>query len=665
LREILRVERDSFDQENSVDRFGEILKFIYTKRQIFTANVDYAKASMTYQQAVKNLPKFASYSPIINTPFLSTTSTSAYTNQLAQKGVSRAIDDLAKIAKEGNEEAGSAFGQSVRLSADRIYWFFLGDLIYAATDSLYKTASSDTIDELDSFNLRLILCPITIPNPITGVPITITPAQIPVDVRFFAEWWNENIVKKDLKTYPAGTFVRDVIERLVNNILFEACLSHLLPDEKPPMLRCTYATSKYNFYTNSTPTLKNTGIDSVDLDLNKAKDKSGNIVTTSTPYFSEDFNPNDPEKEIDSFNYLIIYQQSPPLLRELNAQRSNTLKDEDFVPTICSGLASKNFAQVENVSFSKTDAPFLREARYFNNNFGGLALMNNVYDLSFSLSSQSGNTFLFPGTLINFILTDFENQATDVDLQAPAPNSLNIVGIAGPVKPDNYQYTNNDPHHTRIDSAGNSDPTDAYLLGFGGYYIIKSVSYNLSSNESLWTIKVDCKFIGTDFDSPVKRDPVIKSIETDKQACIDVYNDAVAQNEALVQLEDPDATTDFTRAVAQTPSNSTAGVNNLTSNLPPINVNNTSATPVSVAGGSVSQIVNIVSPTISTLIPSGWTRLYGVNGNGSAKKYYLKDGNNYYQVNFDAAGNPTSLGNGSTTKPSGQVVIADADGNAI
>ena len=663
LREILRVERDSFDQENSVDRFGEILNFIYNERKIFQAKVDYNAAKMSYEQAVKNLPKFATAKNYITNYFINAG------QDLSKTDVQDSID-IATKDEENDSSFSIPFFSGSSADPNAIFWVFLGDIIYAASNNLYKTGTNNTIDELDSFNLKTVLAPISIPNPLTGVPIQINPAQIPVDIRFFAEWWNENVVKKDLKIYPYGTFIRDIIERLVNNILFETCLSHLLPDEQPPMIRCTYSTSKYDFFSNGQATASPEGITSVDLDfLPTAKTKTQTVVL-KTPYFSEDFNINDPEKEIDAFNYLIIYQQSPPLLRELNAQKSNTLKDEDFVPTICSGLASKNFAQVENVSFSKTDAPFLREARYFNNNFGGLALMNNVYDLSFSLSSQSGNTFLFPGTLINFILTDFENQATSLTpipstMISPSTPVAIIKGIAGTVTPLNYQYTNNDPHHTRVDSAGNSNPTDAYLLGFGGYYIIKSVSYNLSSNESLWTIKVDCKFIGTDFDSPVKRDPVIQSIETDKQDCINVYNDAVAENEALVQLEDADATTNFTRAVAQTPSNSTAGVNNLTSNLPPTNTNNTSATPVSIGGGSNSQSVNTVSPTISTLIPSGWTKLYGVKSNGSAKKYYLKDGNNYYQVNFDAAGNPTSLGNGSATKPSGQVVIADANGNAI
>lgn len=77
----------------------------------------------------------------------------------------------------------------------------LGSIIEASIRHLYRYGlfyTSPPLMErhLGSLNLRIALMPIQIPDPKTGGSFTISPAQIPIDIKFFAEWWNENVVKK-------------------------------------------------------------------------------------------------------------------------------------------------------------------------------------------------------------------------------------------------------------------------------------------------------------------------------------------------------------------------------------------------------------------------------------------------------------------------------------
>lgn len=71
--------------------------------------------------------------------------------------------------------------------------------------------------------------------------MSINPLDIPIDVGFFLEWWNDTVVNKDLDFYPVGAFIRDLIERLINSVLFDTCLALIAPDERPPVLRTSFS----------------------------------------------------------------------------------------------------------------------------------------------------------------------------------------------------------------------------------------------------------------------------------------------------------------------------------------------------------------------------------------------------------------------------------------
>ena len=178
------------------------------------------------------------------------------------------------------------------------------------------------------------------------------------------------------------------------------------------------------------------------------------------------------------------------------------------------------------MSFSKTNSPFLREARYFGSGQGGLSLLSNVYDLSFSFKRRKANTMFYPGCIINFVLLDWGKRWVDEPAWIASP-----PGSIGPGSITHF-----------FDSGllGDSDPhkegTMSNIMGMGGYFLVKSVEYNLGQTPGEFEIKVDTKFLGTD--APKKLSRTTEQIKNAvvKQECADIF-DAVAlrHNELLRQ----------------------------------------------------------------------------------------------------------------------------------
>ena len=402
-------------------------------------------------------------------------------------------------------------------------FFFLGDLLYAVSGCLYKgDYTADMRDDVKNMNMRFMIGSMNVPNPTTtdGSLQTINPVSIPIDVAYFVEWFNSTIVKKGVTTYPVGIFIKELIERLVNNIIFEVCFSSLLPSENPPIIRSTFISnfddqgwfkkSSFGWFNPSNPyqesrpssQSRNTFMRSLESENLFKKDAQFNLDTFSNKVY--DTNP---------YNYCIIYQQFPSFSQYTTRDTKQKMRNSNYVPTIFYGAKNTSFNYVSSVGFSKTTAPFLREARYFNSSYGNLSLLSNVYDISFSFIRRKANTFLYPGIIINFALIDWEGTGIVSPYQAVANNS----GARGnSADSDDYAILGqNNPH---------SPKTMAHILGFGGYYIIKSVTYKLGQTEDNFEISVNGTFMGTDaIKKGTRKLDKTNKIE-DSEKCVEAYS---------------------------------------------------------------------------------------------------------------------------------------------
>lgn len=449
------------------------------------------------------------------------------------------------------------------LSSIKNKFFFLGDLLYMVSGCLYVGDTTTMREFTKNLNMRFMIGSINVPNPKTrdGSKITINPVCIPIDVAYFVEWFNSVIVNKGITTYPVGIFIKELIERLVNNIVFEVCMSSLLPTENPPVIRSTFISNfeekgwfkkntngwfdPDNPYaqfpgrmvprkntTNPLLTEEPSQNSSTMQAQNRSKQLSaaalgfGDVVYKSSIEKGNLFKK-DAEVNLDTlangvydtnpYNYCIIYQQYPTFSEYTTRDSTQKLRNTNYVPTILYGAKNTSFNYASSVSFSKTDSPMLREARYFNSNYGNLSLLANVYDLSFSFIRRKASTFLYPGIIINFGLIDW-------DIKEKSGSPYKMIS-------NNAAARNKEPHEDDYTALGQNNPhspkTIAHILGFGGYYIIKAVTYKLGQTIDDFEISITTKFMGTDAIKKGSRGGEETPKLEDKQACVEAYNELV------------------------------------------------------------------------------------------------------------------------------------------
>ena len=416
----------------------------------------------------------------------------------------------------GSEAEEAKFKESYDKLTQR--FFFLGDLMHVLLDCLYEDNSAKHRDSLKNLNLRFVMGTIFAPNPkdLGGSPIIINPISIPIDMRFFVQWFNATVVNKGLTHYPIGGFIRDLVERLVNNIIYDTCFSLLMPDENPPVLKSrTFISNNDDWFVKEQSGWFN------------PENPSGHGKTDIL--FSKGFVSNKTSKdntwshEITSKNYCVIYQQFPSYKRQLAAENNGYLRDDEYTPTIYYGAKNKNYNFLSDVSFSKTNSPFLRESRFATSNYGGLALLSNVYDLSFSFKRRKANTMFYPGCIINFVLLDWGKRWVD-DTPWYDDGAGDITHLFG-----TGDLGDSDPHR---------EGTISNIMGMGGYFIVLSAEYNLGQTPGEFEINITTKFLGTDADKPlIRANPSLKELE-EKAKCEAIFNNLADRvNEVIMENE--------------------------------------------------------------------------------------------------------------------------------
>jgi hypothetical protein len=578
IREIARVNQEQERLEvESFHKKGGLIGRIYSRGLVYSYKLDSSKLSQGQNGNILDprLNYVATIDPHYNNPMLRMTSAqrtnfdlrTAYGGVLGEsfggklEGLKDAKDEF--FSNPNKYNTGDAFAlkasveEMVRQNAFNPYtsagfglttkpgnlvrdftkgsFFFLGDLMDVLLDCLYEDGTADHRTQAKGMNLRFIMGTVRVPDP-TDLDnfMTINPLQIPIDMGFFAAWYHDTIIKKGITHYPVGAFMKDLIERLINDVIYDTCFSILLPDEQPPQLRTTFFTDcdSQDRWFKTKETLKfdyhryapGTWFDPLD-------PYSGTAVRGSPPNI---LMKKDASVDIASCkNYCVIYQQSPSYFRQLKSQKKFSLKNDPYCPTMYYGYNMKNLNYLQGINLARSDSNYLKEARFFSSQLGNLSLMSNIYDVSFEIAEKKINTMFYPGNIINLIITDFEG-GSDTKFSG----FDDIIG----------QLNESDPH---------KKGTLANTLGIGGYHIIKSVTYALNNLPSK-NIKVSIatKFTGTDAVGDQER-PSPKTPYADEQAtCITQYNAALESlrvTETSTEIEAADFDRIYDTGVADDP----------------------------------------------------------------------------------------------------------------
>jgi len=192
---------------------------------------------------------------------------------------------------------------------------------------------------------------------------------LPVSTQYFFEWFTNNVISKELKTFPVMTFIRSLTNHLINDMLNEACTT-----EKSDV--------SLEFRTTTAFGMKR---------RLSSKGKKWIAVNNIKPLRSF---VRRGETANDAYHYLIVYAmksgRDKPHIGKGN-------KTEDAKKGVYHLHVGQNRGIVKHISFEKTDIPYSREARYMRHGFDGLGQIAAVYNANIEMI---GNTIFYPGMMV-------------------------------------------------------------------------------------------------------------------------------------------------------------------------------------------------------------------------------------------------------------------------
>ena len=376
-----------------------------------------------------------------------------------------------------------------------INYFYLGDLLYVILDCLYVLEKNNKdIDETytkDTENFKFILGSFDFVDTFNNSSAeTINIANIPISVELFNEWFTENVIKPERNSYPIMYFIRDITKFLIGEMLLETCFKNDL--DKRLQFKTSNFLGKKNGKSQTDP-IGNLLLQSKEpvLDVNTYY-KSGDLPLQA------DINGVSTSMK-DLFNYIIIYVDSP---RVKTDKVGNKFEDEKNGIMHYQLGASRGI--LKKIKFSKSDAKYLREARFFRHGHDGLLQLAAHYRISMDMV---GNTLYYPGMEV----------------------FIDPVGLVG--------------------AGSNFDPrirqSVANKLGFGGYHLIDRVKSTIGPGkfttnvEALFSYSGDgdprSRIIGSKDEvkiSAIDQDTISDRVQTEKQKdyCQAVQDDLDKRN---------------------------------------------------------------------------------------------------------------------------------------
>ena len=264
--------------------------------------------------------------------------------------------------------------------AGKIYFFYLADLLDSVliTSSLFENTDSfsDPINKKRMMQqLRFIMGPFKDPD---GNVINI--GNIPISVDFFADWYKQNVTDKELFIYPCLSFIRDITERVITNLMNEICFAGL--EDTKLLVKTSFFSGTGKDGTDKIITALKESYSKKHIkkfDLDKMTSLMDDLPLVQVNYKSN---------IIDYINYCAIYTRQN---REELEQTTTLIKIPEFV-------LEGNFIGSHKASFSKTTQTGLREARYFRAGNSGITMLASVYNVTLTLDRPI-HTF-YPGQFI-------------------------------------------------------------------------------------------------------------------------------------------------------------------------------------------------------------------------------------------------------------------------
>jgi hypothetical protein len=324
-----------------------------------------------------------------------------------------------------------------------IQYFYFGDLLYTIMDTMFTSINGDKPTH-GAQNFKFILGSFDLDafgTQVKGVNI----ATIPISLEYFMSWFSANVIEKGntRKQFPIIEFVRNLSNNLMRRTLIESCSNVALVKNLAFQTGQILAANpgKKNIFEQE----KVVGWSGKKANLYiKCGDNKSKVLPLAGASTEGDLG-----LSIEDFtNYTILDVMGSNLTRVGEGNYARDIENGRFHLHIGS-----NRGIVKNISFSKTDIQYNREARFLQHGIDGLLQLSQVYKANVKMF---GNTIFYPG--MEFY--------------------INPYGLGGTILGSPTQ--------------GGTDASIANKLGFGGYHTIINIRTTLTPGkfetdvEALW-----------------------------------------------------------------------------------------------------------------------------------------------------------------------------------
>ena len=348
-----------------------------------------------------------------------------------------------------------------------IAYLFLGDLVeWAALSALSGDASSSSWGPSITEKVKVLLGSLNIENPMNHrEDIAISLADVPIAFETFKNFWFKKVIKPRRDSYPLMNFVRDLVNMAVNDAMNSPWLNNDKAKRQRLILRMASISLPSieeedpleewmeNHYVPPLPSrMKYSDFRTVDL----------SVVTEMDPLTFRKSNV-DPT---NLFNYLVVFVENASLsYLSKSAVEESGLSRKEYDKHI--GIHHFAFGEdrgiLKTAKFSKTNQPYLREARYQSHRgYSPFDQLSSVYDVEIT---TFGAPFYYPGQYL-WIEPRGLGFNTDPDYRVGSPD-------VGPGE----------------DGTGGSI---AFIMGLGGYHIITEVGGYLEDGK--YETKIKCRY---------------------------------------------------------------------------------------------------------------------------------------------------------------------------
>ena len=332
-----------------------------------------------------------------------------------------------------------------------IQYFYFGDLLHTILDTMYKIDSPSSLRE-EVENCKFILGSFDFGGVYNGggnSNSTVNIAQIPISVEYFADWFQNNVLKKGetRKSFPVVTFIRNLSSNLLQQSLLESCINRRIDKN------FSFQTGQLTAYNKGGDPLRpiHDDVNSnpvIEIDTHRSR---------GTDIFPFKGDTTSEMKDIGNYhNYMYLGVLGSSLSTKGNGNYATDNNNGMYHIEI-----GNNKGIVKSVSFAKTDMQFVREARFFQQGIDGLLQLSTVYKVTIEMF---GNTIFYPG----------------MDL------FLNPYGIGG----DKLGSP------TQGGVGGSQTRSLANKLGLGGYHTVTSVRSSIGVGGFSTTIEAQMYYSG-------------------------------------------------------------------------------------------------------------------------------------------------------------------------